>query len=209
MIDFSGKNLFYSPNSHSSWWLARSIVSPTANRCYQRKSLSFEREGAGRTGSFQKNYSYLLIQKRPEHGQWDIKEQYPGQCLHIHNELLLQRGGSRNRLNWQLRISCLVEMAQNSKRRGQIQQERISLVIRKNSMEASDVSAVQLTGYFSAAQSSQCSRLGLSPEWFLKRLEMANQGRAQISEERKKQTKNPSPAFSISLYLPLDTHTLE
>ena len=106
MIDFSGKNLFYSPNSHSSWWLARSIVSPTANRCYQRKSLSFEREGAGR-GSFQKNYSYLLIQKRPEHGQWDIKEQYPGQCLHIHNELLLQRGGSRNRLNWQLRISCL------------------------------------------------------------------------------------------------------
>jgi len=44
-------------------------------------------------------------------------------------------------------------------------------------------------------------------------LETAGNGKLgqsiDIRREEKKQTKNPSPAFSISLYLPLDTHTFD
>lgn len=150
-------------------------MSPKVDRCNYEKSLSCGRKGAGRRGSFQKNYSYLLIQKSPEHGQWDIKEQYPGQCLHIHNELLLQERGKKEQAEWLDPVFLLgVEMCQGSKRRGQMQQEGISLDLGKSPCRHKIFLQVQLTGYFSAAQSSQCCRFGMSPERLLKRLEIAN-----------------------------------
>ena len=149
-------------------------------------------------------HSYLLIQKSPEHGQRDIKKQYPGQCLHIHNELPLQEGVRRNRLNCQIGFSCLEQKWPRTVREEVKYSRRESVwTLGKTTWRHQMFLQFQLTGYFSAAQSSQCSRFGMSAERFLKRLEMANQGRAQISEER---PKKPSPAFSNSLSLPSNTH---
>lgn len=87
-------------------------------------------------GSFQKKYSYLLFQKSPEHGQWDIEEQYPGQCLNIHNELLLQHKGKEEQANVVGMVFMLgVEVAQNSKRGDSMPQEGIGLDIGRDVTE--------------------------------------------------------------------------
>lgn len=88
-----------------------SIVSPRADRfCCETSFSCDKKEDEKKNHIFQKNtVYYLLVQKSPEHGQWDIKEQYPGECLHIHNEMLLQ-GGRKSKQNcqrFQMCFSCL------------------------------------------------------------------------------------------------------
>lgn len=83
-------------------------MSPRANRFCYEILFSNDKKEDEEDMAFKTHY-YLLVQKSPEHGQWDIKEQYPGQCLHVHNEVLL-RGGRKSRQNcrkFQMGFSCL------------------------------------------------------------------------------------------------------
>ena len=85
-----------------------------------------------------------------------------------------------------------VEVAQNSKRRGQIQQEGISLDIRKDYMEASDVSAVPTYWVFLS-----CPVQPVLSLWNVRRtvLETVGNGKLGQSVDIRGETKKTIPCF--------------